>query len=128
MGKDAIIGVTANSPEEAETAAQGGADYLGLGTVFATPTYVPIFFSPPKGTSNISPLTHTQQQREQQKHHRRPRRPIHPGQSSQVLPLDQNRLHRRHQREKLPTRPLPIQNSLQIPRRHSHRLRDHGLP
>ncbi|KAL1305828.1 hypothetical protein AAFC00_003989 [Neodothiora populina] len=38
LGKDAIIGVTANSLEEAEIAAAGGADYLGLGTVFATPT------------------------------------------------------------------------------------------
>ncbi|GAB7339763.1 hypothetical protein MBLNU457_6321t1 [Dothideomycetes sp. NU457] len=35
---EAIIGVTANSLEEAETAARDGADYLGLGTVFATPT------------------------------------------------------------------------------------------
>lgn len=38
LGPDAIIGVTANSLQEAEIAAQGGADYLGLGTVFATPT------------------------------------------------------------------------------------------
>ncbi|KAG9621888.1 Hydroxyethylthiazole kinase, partial [Aureobasidium melanogenum] len=38
LGKDAIIGVTANSLEEAEIAAKGGADYLGVGTVFATPT------------------------------------------------------------------------------------------
>lgn len=38
LGKDAIIGVTANSLEEAEIAARDGADYLGLGTVFATPT------------------------------------------------------------------------------------------
>ncbi|KZF21538.1 TMP-TENI-domain-containing protein [Xylona heveae TC161] len=38
MGKNAIIGVTASSIEEARTAAKGGADYLGLGTLFATPT------------------------------------------------------------------------------------------
>lgn len=38
LGKDAIIGVTANSLEEAEIAAKAGADYLGIGTVFATPT------------------------------------------------------------------------------------------
>ncbi|KAF2085220.1 Hydroxyethylthiazole kinase [Saccharata proteae CBS 121410] len=38
LGKDAIIGVTANSVEEAKIAAEGGADYLGLGTVYATPT------------------------------------------------------------------------------------------
>lgn len=40
LGKDAIIGVTASSIEEALTAAKDGADYLGLGTVFATQTYV----------------------------------------------------------------------------------------
>lgn len=38
LGPDAIIGVTANSVEEALTAAKDGADYLGIGTVYATPT------------------------------------------------------------------------------------------
>ncbi|GIZ45460.1 hypothetical protein CKM354_000862600 [Cercospora kikuchii] len=38
LGPDAIIGVTANSEEEAIIAAKDGADYLGLGTVFATTT------------------------------------------------------------------------------------------
>lgn len=38
LGPDAIIGVTANSDDEALAAAKAGADYLGLGTVFATPT------------------------------------------------------------------------------------------
>ena len=38
LGPDAIIGVTANSEEEAIIAAKDGADYLGIGTVFATPT------------------------------------------------------------------------------------------
>ncbi|KAL9050166.1 MAG: hypothetical protein Q9162_006800 [Coniocarpon cinnabarinum] len=38
LGKDAIIGLTACSVEEACEAAQAGADYLGIGTVFATPT------------------------------------------------------------------------------------------
>ncbi|KAF2171911.1 hypothetical protein M409DRAFT_50525 [Zasmidium cellare ATCC 36951] len=38
LGPNAIIGVTANSEEEALVAARDGADYLGLGTVFATPT------------------------------------------------------------------------------------------
>ncbi|KAL1624571.1 thiamine biosynthetic bifunctional enzyme [Diplodia seriata] len=38
LGEDAIIGVTASSAEEAIRAAKDGADYLGLGTVFATPT------------------------------------------------------------------------------------------
>lgn len=34
----AIIGVTASSVEEARAAIRGGADYLGIGTMFATPT------------------------------------------------------------------------------------------
>lgn len=38
LGPDAIIGVTASTAEEAITAAAGGADYLGIGTVFATQT------------------------------------------------------------------------------------------
>lgn len=38
MGKDAIIGVTANTAEEAITAARAGADYLGIGTVYSTAT------------------------------------------------------------------------------------------
>jgi thiamine-phosphate diphosphorylase/hydroxyethylthiazole kinase len=38
LGERAIIGVTACSSEEALKAAAGGANYLGLGTVFATPT------------------------------------------------------------------------------------------
>lgn len=38
LGPDAIIGVTASSIEEAERAIDGGADYLGIGTMFATPT------------------------------------------------------------------------------------------
>lgn len=35
---NAIIGVTASSIEEAQSAIAGNADYLGLGTMFATPT------------------------------------------------------------------------------------------
>ncbi|OTA99175.1 hypothetical protein M426DRAFT_325371 [Hypoxylon sp. CI-4A] len=38
LGEDAIIGVTTNNVAEAEIASKGGADYLGIGTVFATPT------------------------------------------------------------------------------------------
>jgi thiamine-phosphate diphosphorylase/hydroxyethylthiazole kinase len=38
LGPDAIIGVTANSEEEALEAAKDGANYLGIGTVYATPT------------------------------------------------------------------------------------------
>lgn len=35
---DAIVGVTASSVDEAAAAISGGADYLGIGTIFATPT------------------------------------------------------------------------------------------
>ncbi|KAF2763560.1 Hydroxyethylthiazole kinase [Pseudovirgaria hyperparasitica] len=38
LGKAAIIGVTANSVQEAVKAVEDGADYLGIGTVYATPT------------------------------------------------------------------------------------------
>lgn len=38
LGPNAIIGVTASSVQEAEKAIQDGADYLGIGTTFATPT------------------------------------------------------------------------------------------
>ncbi|KAE8352247.1 Hydroxyethylthiazole kinase family-domain-containing protein [Aspergillus coremiiformis] len=38
LPKGAIIGITAASIEEAQKAIDAGADYLGIGTVFATPT------------------------------------------------------------------------------------------
>ncbi|KAK4969215.1 thiamine biosynthetic bifunctional enzyme [Elasticomyces elasticus] len=38
LGPEAIIGVTVTSEEEALIAAEDGANYLGIGTVFATPT------------------------------------------------------------------------------------------
>ncbi|KAL2064188.1 hypothetical protein VTL71DRAFT_4682 [Oculimacula yallundae] len=38
LGKDAIIGVTVSSIEEAVAACKHGADYLGVGTMFATGT------------------------------------------------------------------------------------------
>ena len=38
LGPNAIIGITANNLSEAVIAASGGADYLGIGTVYATPT------------------------------------------------------------------------------------------
>ena len=39
IGPDAIIGVTCSNIYEAELAVSGSADYLGIGTIFATPTY-----------------------------------------------------------------------------------------
>lgn len=38
LPKDAIIGISASSVEEALKAVEEGADYLGIGTMFATPT------------------------------------------------------------------------------------------
>lgn len=38
LGPDAIIGITANNLSEAMAAASEGASYLGIGTVYATPT------------------------------------------------------------------------------------------
>ena len=38
LGPEIIIGITANNLSEAVIAASGGADYLGIGTVYATPT------------------------------------------------------------------------------------------
>lgn len=38
LPEGSLIGVTVASLEEARIAVQNGADYLGIGTVFATPT------------------------------------------------------------------------------------------
>jgi thiamine-phosphate pyrophosphorylase len=38
LGPDAIVGLSASSAEEAFEAIREGADYLGVGTVYATPT------------------------------------------------------------------------------------------
>ena len=41
LGEKAIIGASVSSVEEAQRAMfDEGADYVGIGTVFATPTYV----------------------------------------------------------------------------------------
>lgn len=38
LGPESIVGVSAGSVQKAREAIKGGADYLGIGTVFATPT------------------------------------------------------------------------------------------
>jgi len=38
LPKDAIIGISTSTVEEAKKAVADGADYLGIGTMFATPT------------------------------------------------------------------------------------------
>lgn len=40
LGGGKIIGITANTVDEALTACEQGADYLGIGTVFSTQTRV----------------------------------------------------------------------------------------
>lgn len=40
LGTGKIIGITANTVEEALTACEQGADYLGIGTIFSTQTRV----------------------------------------------------------------------------------------
>ena len=39
LGEKAIIGVTISTIDEARNACKDGADYLGIGTMFATPTW-----------------------------------------------------------------------------------------
>ncbi|MEN6441512.1 MAG: thiamine phosphate synthase [Syntrophobacter sp.] len=54
VGKNMIIGVSVNTPKEAMEAEGAGADYLGAGPVFATPTKTDT--SPPTGLSGIGEI------------------------------------------------------------------------
>lgn len=47
LGEDAIIGVSAQTVEQAQAAEAGGADYLGVGAVFATATKTDAVLTPP---------------------------------------------------------------------------------
>ena len=38
LGPDAIVGVTVSTVQEARIATEGGANYLGIGTMFVTST------------------------------------------------------------------------------------------
>ena len=38
LGRDKLIGISVNTAEEAQSAEEGGADYLGVGPVYFTPT------------------------------------------------------------------------------------------
>jgi hypothetical protein len=54
LGDKAIIGVTASSVEEAQKATKDGADYLGIGTVFASILYTgPVRSSMQKGEHKV---------------------------------------------------------------------------
>ena len=47
LGEDAVIGVSAQTVEQAQAAEAGGADYLGVGAVFATATKTDAILTPP---------------------------------------------------------------------------------
>ena len=53
LGPDAIIGVSAQTVEEARAAEAGGADYLGVGAVFATATKTDAILTPPPVLAEI---------------------------------------------------------------------------
>ena len=53
LGPEAIIGVSAQTVEEAQAAEAGGADYLGVGAVFATPTKTDAVLTPPAKLKEI---------------------------------------------------------------------------
>ena len=53
LGNDVIIGVSAQTVEQAKKAAAGGADYLGIGTVFPTSTKLDAENVPPEDLRGI---------------------------------------------------------------------------
>lgn len=55
LGPNSAIGVSASSVEEAREAIRGGADYLGIGTVFSTPTKTDTEIS---GLALVEAVTH----------------------------------------------------------------------
>lgn len=57
LGKDKIIGVSVGSVEEALKAEKGGADYLGIGTVFFTGSKKDI--NEPLGLENLEKIAHS---------------------------------------------------------------------
>ncbi|MBM4430478.1 MAG: thiamine phosphate synthase, partial [Chloroflexi bacterium] len=54
MGRDKILGVSATNLQEALQAEQDGADYLGAGPVFATPTKADA--APPMGVEGLAEI------------------------------------------------------------------------
>lgn len=95
LGPDAIIGASASSVEEVETACEQEADYLGIGTVFATPTCAPRPMSERRLALRIARLTRLQE-REFEEHHRRRRPTTAFGAHLEAEIARPNRLHRRH--------------------------------
>lgn len=59
VGKDRIIGVSTHKREEADAAFSGGADYIGVGPIFATQTKAttpPVSFSYLEEIAPVSPI------------------------------------------------------------------------
>lgn len=54
MGPDRILGVSAETVAQAQQAARDGADYLGVGTVFATPSKADV--GPPIGIAGLTEI------------------------------------------------------------------------
>jgi thiamine monophosphate synthase len=55
LSKDAIVGISASTVEEAVKAVEEGADYLGIGTLFATPTLVSgLIYEPQMNLRNLT--------------------------------------------------------------------------
>lgn len=55
LGEDALIGISANTVEEARTAESEGADYIGLSPVYGTPSKTDT--DPPIGLEGVGRLT-----------------------------------------------------------------------
>jgi thiamine-phosphate pyrophosphorylase len=53
LGPDKILGATAHTPEEARQAERDGADYLGVGPLFASPTKTALEPAGPSGIARI---------------------------------------------------------------------------
>ncbi len=57
LGPDAIVGVSTQTPEQAEAAAQAGADYLGVGAPFPTSTKADAEFTGIDGLARVCAAT-----------------------------------------------------------------------
>lgn len=57
LGGDKIIGITANNADEAVKACEKRADYLGVGTIFSTQTYVRHLSPIPAAVSGADPAS-----------------------------------------------------------------------
>lgn len=125
LGNGKIIGITANTVDEALTACEQGADYLGIGTVFSTQTHVtshPLFYD---SSPSISKLTLPIQQDKHEECHRPRRAPARPGRPGREGPCPRaGRVHRGHQRLQYPAGAVPGQPNRKPPGRRRSGQRD----